>query len=402
MLYKPVAASFTMVVELLLLALLYFVVATIYSSAYGDKSILVVATLCVSFMASLTNLLTFIACALYRKSSVVRWYYYQSLTQATFCTIMISSMMYFVGWMMSQLNQSAWQRAFFMHASTSQLLVHDIAGVVTLALHMVLLLVAGLGTYASTPEGSMNLLWFNTPCLVSLCIVWVIMFEVAEFGAMHCYALTDMDRVVVFVVVNSSFSVLFLLHMLDVMNIGNVFGFNLPTWCKHVLPETNTINRQVQWEYRRILDIKTGSDEPSLSSSTTEMVEKELEEAMSENTNAIVHHPILYFWRCLSLTIAFSISLVPVFRIVLSTAKTFESDDEMLILLLSTAIPVVMFSLSVLLCFDYVQLLRPMVEPDRDTTEPIPDTVVHESVGPDERTRVIPFKVNNTRKSKMI
>ena len=412
MLYKPVAASFTMVVELFLLAILYFVVATIYSSTYGDESILIVSTLCVSFMASLTNMITFIACALYRKSSIVRWYYYQSLTQATFCTIMISSLMFFVGWIMSRLDQSSWQRAFFMHTSASHLLIHDIAGVVTLALHMILLLVAGLGTYASTSEGSINLLWFNSPCLISLCVVWVIMFEVAEFGAMHCYAVTDMDRVMIFVAVNCSFSVFFLLHMLDVMNTSSVFGFNLPDWCKHVLPDSNTINRQLQMEYRRIFNLNEEVNVPSLSANTTEIVETELQEAMTDHPNASVRRPILYFWRCLSLTFAFSITLVPVFRILMSNTKTFESDDETFILLLSTMIPVVIFSFAVLLCFDYIQLLRPMLQDSRIISEvrPInpassevkPIAVVKRDSSHNDQARVLPWKMDPLQKSKLV
>jgi hypothetical protein len=391
-LYKPVAASFTMVVELLLLALLYFVVAIIYSSSYGDESILIVATLCVSFVASVANLLVFTACSFYRKSSVIRWQYYQSLTQATFCTILISSMMYLVGWIMIRLNQVAWHRAFFFHSSVS-LLVHDVAGVMTLVLHMILLLVAGLGTYASTPEGSMNLLWFNPSCLVSLCVVWVIMFEVAEFGAMHCYA--SANPALVFVSVNVILSIFFLLQLLDVTNLGSFFGFKLPLWCKHVLPEPGEIDDAVQVEYRRILN---GSKQESLSPSAMEKLEEELEEVLTGNQKAVVRTPTLYLWRCLSLILASSITVAPIVRLRQSARYTFESDEQIWLISLCSVISAAAWSLSLFMSIDFMQLIRPVMEPTVIVKSAVShgqdDKPVAETVVPRGQP-VIPLKISH-------
>jgi hypothetical protein len=356
-LYKPVAATFTMVIELVLLALLYFVVAVIYSSSYGDESTLIVATLCVSFVASVTNLFIFTACSFYRKSSVIRWQYYQSITQATFCTIFISSMMYLVGWIMSRLKQVAWHRAFFFHSSVS-LVAHDIAGVMTVVLHMILILVAGLGTYSSTPEGSMNLLWFNPSCLVSFCVVWVIMFEVAEFGAMHCYA--SANPAIVFVSVNSIMSTFFLLQLLDVTNFGSFLFWKLPKWCIRVVPEAREIDDAVQFEYNRILN---GTKQESLSPGAMEKIEEELEDALTRNQKVVIRTPILYFWRFLSLILASSITLVPIIRLQNSDRYTFESVKQIWLLSLCIVFSAAAWSLSFLISIDYMQLIRPVLAP---------------------------------------
>lgn len=355
-----------MVVELLLLGAMYLVSAMVYSSLYLHEPGLVVSTLCISFISSVVNMLTFTACALYRKSEDIRSHYYQSITQATFCTVLISSAMYFVAWAMAALEQTEWRRAFFIH-SVASTLVHSVAEVAGLALHLVLVFVAALGSYASTPEGSLNLLWFNTSCIVSFCVVWVGVFEVAEFGALHCYATTDVQRLVVFVSVNITFSLFFMLHILDSMNVTSLFGlFHLPAPLTHVVPTFQMVHDQIGLEYRRIF---MGRHENNLTATAVQTLENQLEDAIEQNQNAIVRRPVLYFWRCISLIIATGIACIPVLRIAVSPRHSALTDDQILLLMLACFIPTVVFSITVLLCFNYMQLLAvAMMEKTPDDT----------------------------------
>jgi hypothetical protein len=372
---KPVAASFTMVLELLLLALFYVLLAVIYSASYQDQSVLLVSTLWMTFAVSLVNMVTFVACALYRKSSVVRWQYYQAITQATFCSTLVCALLYTVGWAMAQLKNSAWREAFFVHTLPSSW-VHDFAGIAGVPVHIVLVLVAGLGTYASTPEGSVNLLWFNTCYLVTLSVVWFIAVEVTEFGAMHCYADSDMQRLSVFVMVNITFSLFFLMHMLDSLNVYRIFGFELPSWCRHRLATHLDIYEHMVLEQSVMFD---NVKEENLSKGAKHAMENAVSEIARSNKDNILRRPVLYIWRFFSVLFAAMISLIPVLRILSSSRHSLDSDEDLFVLSLCMLVFLGVTALGFFLCVDYVQLLKGTAFTDDIVT------VQDNSGGPDER-----------------
>jgi hypothetical protein len=357
--YKPMAASFTIVIELVLLTVVFLVSALVYDSLYHRESVLMVSTLAVSTMAAAVNLVGFMAFALYRKSSVLRWHYFQAVTQATFCTVLLSALMYYLGWIMHNLGQPTWTRELFAYSEGASVQgMHSIARLLALAMHVIVVMVAGLGAFASTSEGSTNLLWFNAPFVVTLGLVWVAMFEVVEFGALYCYAHTADARAAVFACVNLTFTLMFVLHMLDTLEYE---PFWFPWWMRRPAVSIDSITRSVQGS----LDGYISSDGNSslqfgeLASNTVQLLQDEVSSDVV-NLSAQSRSPILNFWRLLQVYFTFIlVCVLPLVRMYGSSPAVTYRSDELILLLFVVGIPCFIFFVGVLLCFDFFSLLSP-------------------------------------------
>jgi hypothetical protein len=362
--YKPIAASFTMVVELVLLSMVFFTSVMVYESVSGDESIIMTSTLAMSFIASLVNMVVFIVCALQRKSSVLRGYYYQSITQATYSVILISMFVYFSVWVMALLDVANWKSAFFMVEPPS-VRMHDSVGVIVMAFHVILVFVAGLGTYSCTPEGSVNLLWMNPAYIVSLSVVWCIVVEVAEFGAMHCYGVDDTERPVIYITLNVTFSMFFLLHMLDSMNVSKVFGWKIPEFFIYTPPLVEEVYDEVMARYAEVLyDITQTMNqtpeqfETNLSAGSREEIEDDITVLVEASDVLRGQRPVVYLWRFCALFGALCIATIPWIRILLSSRHTMGSDQDFVIFTSTVFTAAGVGFFLVVMAVDYIEVLH--------------------------------------------
>jgi hypothetical protein len=347
---KPIAASFTVVIELLILSGVFMASAFLYDSLYIQESVLMVATITFSAIASLVNFTTFIVCALQRKTSIVRWQYFQCVTQATFCGVLLSALTYFGGWTLHVQGLSLWQEAFFIH-SVEHRVGHEVAEIATLSAHVILVLVAGLCTYSCTSEGQSNLLFFNTPFFVSICVVWVVVFEAAEYGALHCYAASDIDRILVFTCLNTTLTLFFVLHVLDTLDYDPLKI--LPTWTKHKIPTMYGLRMLVEHNLTSMIN---EANTPGDIQSTPWFSEfaHDLQTEIRKQVHLLP--PILAIFRCLSLVLALVVSCLPLIH--MYKYRPTDASSETLLSVITLSITTLVFVCSIVLCFDYMQFMR--------------------------------------------
>ena len=364
---KPIAASFTMVLELLLVSGVFMASAFVYDYIYLQESVLMVATLTFSTIASVVNFASFIMCSLQRKTSIVRWQYFQCVTQATFCSVLLSALAYYVGWAMHLQGQARWQEAFFIH-TVEHSAVHELAEIATLSAHLILVLIAGLCTYSCTSEGQLNLLFFNPPFFVSLCIVWVVVFEAAEYGALHCYAASDVDRILVFVCLNTTFTLFFVLHVLDALDYDPLKI--LPLWTKFKVPTVDGVRTVVKSSLTSMI---TEANAPSDVQSAPWFPEFAHDLQDEIRTQVYLLPPILAVFRFLALILALAISCTPLVH--MYKYRPTDASSDVLLSMVTLSITTLVFACTVVLCFDYMQFMRSQVDVDQRLAETVVEKV---------------------------